>query len=873
VDQRTAAEKHGEILANLAERIVPRQVEYSSLVNITTTGRTEDDAIKLANQTATAYQDYTLEVSTQRTREARNFIQGQLDTVRTKLDSLQAKLEEFRTKSLPYSTAEMASLQTLVNRRQMVNSQLLSLREQQRRLEAGTRTFGTEGTSLDVMSGSPYSASYVELNLLYANRRELLRSYTEESEQVRALDERIAELSGDLLISLRQDEELIGAQLAEIMKALDSFPGEEVKLAELNRQVGLNSQLLTQLETSLQEVRIQEAEQVEEVSIVDFASTAQADRQSGRGIKTFIGLMLGLMLGFVISFVLESLDTSIGTIEDVEEYLELPVLAVIPHLDVDRVAARLVKESPQLEEDPDLEKFARLLTQYDPKSPAAEAYRTLRTNLDFARAGAMDDTPEGRGNAFVFTSSSLQEGKTTTIVNLAIVMAQAGNRVLLLGCNMRRPTIYKSFGLKREKGMTDVLTGQAEWRECIKTVTDMMVGPLSVASVMSMPGLDNLHIITAGGVPPNPSELLNTPRFGELINEAREEFDFILVDAPPILPVTDAAVIGRQVDWSVLLYQVGKVPRNALRRARSHVGSKVIGIAMNDVRAEIGGYSPYSHYLTKYYGEDVKEARTLLQRVAAWFGMGKKVDEKDEEEIEPFLSEPVDEGSSGWIDIDYFDNGDPEGGGPGQLPYARGPLPTDEERDEESAEPGEDKDGGSDSDPPEKDEGKEKGRRRLRIPLWGWLALAVIAIVLVILTLLGWWGQGSSEASVALPETSFTVPVEAQSGSSPASSPSSGISRVETPATRPTLIWAVQVGSYRTAVEAEAFIKALRNADAPGADQAWSREEENDRLGRWHRVYIGQFEDWNRGEQLAEELRESGAVALALVKNTPPLAP
>lgn len=197
-----------------------------------------------------------------------------------------------------------------------------------------------------------------------------------------------------------------------------------------------------------------------------------------------------------------------------------------------------------------------------------------------------------------------------------------------------------------------------KWQDCVKTVTDMMLGALSLQDIMAMPGLDNLHIITAGGIPPNPSELLNSQRFGELIAEASQQYDLVLIDSPPILPVTDAAIIGRQVDWSVLVYQVGKIPRNALRRAKAHlanVGAHLLGIAMNDVKAEISGYSPYSQYMVKYYGEEARARKTLLQRLRALWSRKLGVPaaaKRAEWRQEP--RPPAEKEHPSWVEVDYF---------------------------------------------------------------------------------------------------------------------------------------------------------------------------------------------------------------------------
>ena len=202
-----------------------------------------------------------------------------------------------------------------------------------------------------------------------------------------------------------------------------------------------------------------------------------------------VGALLGLMLGLVLAFVQETLDTSIGTIEDVESYLGVRVLGIVPHIDPRETMQRLLERRPGLAQvEPDaLQSHALLITHFDPKSPVAEAYRTLRTNIQFERM-------ERGGKVLVVTSPTLQEGKTTTIVNLALTMAQNGQKTLLIGANMRRPSIYRFFGIEREPGLSDILVGNAQWRDCVRGVADILMGRFEMEDVMAAPGLDNLHI-------------------------------------------------------------------------------------------------------------------------------------------------------------------------------------------------------------------------------------------------------------------------------------------------------------------------------------------------------------------------------------------
>src|SRR2546421_3783679 len=234
----------------------------------------------------------------------------------------------------------------------------------------------------------------------------------------------------------------LGRQQAELLQRNREVPAVELSLARLQRDAKVNDALLTLLKTRHQEALIKESEGVEEVSIVRPANEPSAPVGSETLNTVLVGGLLGLMLGLVLAFVQETLDTSIGTIEDVETYLDVPVLGIVPHIDPRETMQRLIERRPGLAQmDAEaLQSHALLITHFDPKSPVAEAYRTLRTHVQFAR-GDHDG-----GKALVVTSPTLQEGKTTTIVNLALTMAQSGQKTLLVGANMRRPSSTASSG-------------------------------------------------------------------------------------------------------------------------------------------------------------------------------------------------------------------------------------------------------------------------------------------------------------------------------------------------------------------------------------------------------------------------------------------
>src|SRR5438094_3033059 len=486
------------------------------------------------------------------------------------------------------------------------------------------------------------STSIIEIAVTSPNPREakertnLALEVTDRHPRLQAIDDRLREVRAEMrrevaaqVAALRTREEILNRQMGDLLAKNREVPATELSLQRLQRDAKVNDDLLTLLKTRHQEALIKESEGIEEVSIVRPAT----DPTAPTGTETFntmlVGGLLGLMLGLVLAFVQETLDTSIGTIEDVESYLGVRVLGIIPHIDPHETMQRLIERRPGLAQvEPDaLQSHALLITHFDPKSPVAEAYRTLRTNIQFERM-------ERGGKVLVVTSPTLQEGKTTTIVNLALTMAQNGQKTLLVGGNMRRPSIHRFFGIEREPGLSDILVGNAQWRDCVRGVADILMGRFEMEDVMSAPGLDNLHIIEAGPIPANPSELLSTSAMTEFLRAVAAEYDIVLIDTPPILPVTDSAIVAGKADGVLLVYQAGKVGRLVLKRAKAHLESaraQVWGVVLNDLQTEVSGYT-YTHYYTHYYGEETPgepprggggRVQRAVDRARGWFGRGR----------------------------------------------------------------------------------------------------------------------------------------------------------------------------------------------------------------------------------------------------------
>jgi capsular exopolysaccharide synthesis family protein len=225
--------------------------------------------------------------------------------------------------------------------------------------------------------------------------------------------------------------------------------------------------------------------------------------------------------------------------------------------------------------------ISNVVTINNPKSPVSEAYRTLRTNLQFSSL-------DHKLQTLVVTSSGPSEGKTTTASNLAVAMAQGGGKTILIDCDQRKPKLHKMFGLSNMTGLSNLLIGET-----------------SLEGALQETEVENLYILPAGTRPPNPAELLGSSRMESFMKDLKKEFDNIILDTPPVIMVTDAQILTKYADGSVLVVASGEADREAAARAKElleKVGSRILGVVLNKLDTTRKGY--YSHYYQYYYGND-----------------------------------------------------------------------------------------------------------------------------------------------------------------------------------------------------------------------------------------------------------------------------
>jgi polysaccharide biosynthesis transport protein len=384
---------------------------------------------------------------------------------------------------------------------------------------------------------------------------------------------------------------MLRAALEEQKQQDNKLNESAIEYSLLKRDFETNRTLYEGLLQKLKEAGVTAGLRSNNIRPVDIARTPSAPAEPNIPRNLAFAFVLGLSSGIGLAFLLEGLDNTVRTPEQAQAISGLPSLGMIPlgsKISVESGAKQglIVASSKEPVE---------LITQARPQSQMAESYRALRTSLLLTSLGAPP-------KVILITSALPREGKTTTSVNTAIVLAQKGTRVLLIDADLRRPSIHKALGLGPRAGLSNVLTGGATAQQ---------------ATVRS-PILPNLFVLPAGTPPPNPAELMASQQMFDLIAELREQYDHIVIDTPPTLSVTDAVVLSTRSDAVVLVIRSSQTTKPALRRTRdilAQVNARVAGVLLNAVNLDSPDYSYYYEYQGKhgqrYYDESPRDEESI----------------------------------------------------------------------------------------------------------------------------------------------------------------------------------------------------------------------------------------------------------------------
>jgi polysaccharide biosynthesis transport protein len=576
--------------------VIPR----TRIVEIRYSHRDPRLAAQIVNALTNTYIEQNFKTKFESTMQTSDWLSAQLSDLAMKVETSQEKLVRFQK---DHDILGIDEKQNIVTSKLDELNKELTAAEGDRMQKESAYQLASTGDPEIFAKAEPSSL----INQLRTQESDLEMKYTEATTQfgssypkviqlgnqlkqmeasIQAEDKRIASRVQNEYLSALQREKLLGTALDVQKQEANHLNESAIEYNLLKRDAESNRQLYEGLLQKLKEAGVSAGLRSSNIRIVDVARVPTSPSAPNTPRNIVLGLALGLLGGVGLAFVLESFDNTVRTPEEAQIISALPSLGVIP------LSAKLIAKNrenhPRLSLSSQSSESAgslALVSFARPRSELAESYRALRTSILLASIGAPP-------KVILVTSALPQEGKTTTSINSAIVLAQRGGRVLLVDADLRRPGIHKALGLRNTSGLSTLMTGGDNSEDAIVS-TD----------------IPNLFVLPAGPPPPQPAELLGSNLMRDYLARMRGEFDHIVIDTPPALSVTDAVLLSVEADSVILVIRSGQTTKAALRRVRdllSHVNARITGVVVNafDLRS---GSSYYYHYDSKYHGRYYEE--------------------------------------------------------------------------------------------------------------------------------------------------------------------------------------------------------------------------------------------------------------------------
>ena len=598
----------GEVVGNLSAR----SRERTDVIDVSYTAPDPALAQRVVNAVVEVFQTMNASAAKQESVRRRQFVAQQLDKIELLLADARQAHNAFRERERVYSTQDKFKAEQVdIGNIDLHRQELLADRGTYSRLLGELQDVDSttsRSDRLSALAASPGIADNPVVSQLFTQLLELQQAHDSlttgayaraaTNPDIQRLNKLIASTQTRTVDAVRANLDVIDARVAAldqqkslVTAEMEKLPAAEAEEATLLAQVDTYNKEADRLRQELQSAEIAEAAEGGQVEIVDLASLPTIPLGTGRRPKVILALLIGLALGAGAAYIRENYRPVIRRRDELQEAIALPNLALVPQIRsgngngllyggsrfLPRFARphngnrhALVESSP-----------AELVTLNAANSSGAEAYRTLRTNLLFSAAVRSL-------RRVTVTSPGPAEGKSTTAANVAIAFAQQGHRVLLVDCDLRRSRIHRMFGESQTPGLTNVLVAGTPASDAIR--------PTKVDGLMIMP---------SGATPPNPAELLGSMQMGALLEKLSETYDMLILDTPPLLAASDAAILSRMSDGALVVVRAGRTERSALQTAiqqLSTVGARVLGTVLNDPDAEVPKYARYyGYYYNNYY--------------------------------------------------------------------------------------------------------------------------------------------------------------------------------------------------------------------------------------------------------------------------------
>lgn len=586
-----SSEAFGNAVGNFLKSVDVSPVRRSNLVELSFDCASPELAARVANRLADLYIEQNLQVKWDETQKASEWLRGRLTEMKANLEKSEDKLQAY---------AQANNILFINEKQNMVTERLNQLLNEYTKAQ-GDR-YQKESLYSQVEAGKVQDLPAVLNNRLIQDleekRVDLDKQYAEVTtwvkpnypkarqvkKQMDVMQAKIDEEKEAVTQNVVDDYHAAEAREKYLAKAVEDQKAEVNQLAQrsiqyniLRRDVDSNKQLYDGLLQRLKEAQVSAGLKASNIRVVDSAEVPKGPVKPRVMLNLVLGIILGLGAGVGLAFFQEYLDKTLKTTDEVERLLRLPSLGVLPKFQLN--GAGPVDEDNLVAAVPD--EVVSLAPAIQTSPEAIEAFRSLRTSI------LLSASPVPK--LILVTSALPGEGKTSTVLNLGATLASLGSRVVIVDCDMRRPACHRSAGVQNSPGFVQCLTGRVELKEAI----------------LAVPGVANLSMIPCGPIPPNPAEILSSPVAGELLGKLRAEFDYVLVDSPPLLSVADSRILATLTDAAVLVARAFETPYDIVRRARAllySADSRILGVALNGVDMRRDAYSGVHAAYRRGYG-------------------------------------------------------------------------------------------------------------------------------------------------------------------------------------------------------------------------------------------------------------------------------
>lgn len=579
-------------LETLLKKIKVASLRNTKILEISAEDTDPMMASVMANEFAKVYADSNLALSTKTAGSAEDWLKKELEVQEKKVKDSEIEAQNYKEKN------DLISAEQKTN---IVSEALTKINEsymesQSRRVQIETAYKAIEGykgeLSLDKLPSIlrdnqnlqqlkqdylKQEALLMEYRKMYKNKHPKMIALLGKIDYLKALIKN--ELENQYNVAKQKLEDQYNVAKQEEAKFKTLLDGKKKEAADLERKtinynalmrgVEINRKMLAMVLNRLKETSISGQIRVNNIRIQDIAETPNNPIRPKKKLNIALGMIVGLFGGIILAFFKEYMDTSLKDQSDITQFLDLPILGSVPRIEVDRKNIKIKSDINRV-------------VELDSNSIAAEAYRSIRTNLLFSLSDA------DFSNSIIITSSVPREGKTITAANLAVMIALSGEKVLLVDADMRKPKMHNMFNLKNQAGLSDFLLGAKDFD-----------------SIINHTAVDNLSIITAGGISNRPAELLSSVNMKVFLSRASSQFSKVIFDTPPINLVTDASILSSVSGASVILVaESGRTTKELLHNSKEllrKVNSKIIGVVLNNVSLTKSGYLNSQYYYRKYY--------------------------------------------------------------------------------------------------------------------------------------------------------------------------------------------------------------------------------------------------------------------------------